>query len=154
MKILTALMILISLSAEARLNLNNGGMIGGGEVSFKPILTCDLEADFPTFSDEVSLHIVYEVGFDGRRIQEANLTVITVDSLGKLVNALPSTSQDLIANPDGSFGLNLALTRYDDDRATTISTGTLLLDKYLMSGRLKSKLDYVQSADLTNCFFF
>lgn len=154
MKSFILFIALLSASAHARIFHSGGGMIGGGEVSFKSLVSCDLDVHFPTFSQEVALHVVYEVDYDGRRVPNADLIVITTDGADKFINAYPSNTREMLQSPDGSFGLTLEMKSYEYDRLTIVPLGTLKLDRHLMAGSLNLVVDYGQSGSLFNCHTF
>jgi hypothetical protein len=54
-----------------------GGMIGGGDVQFKSVLTCATQGIDLTFPGETEVKIVKEVTYDGSFIPEAAFRVVT-----------------------------------------------------------------------------
>ena len=78
-----------SLTAQAE-----GGAIGGGDVQFKAVVTCDAEGIDSTFPTEVQkLMVAAEVDFDGAVIENVPLTVVLKNQLDEVVNYLQTTTR-------------------------------------------------------------
>ncbi len=78
-----------SLAAEAR----SGGAIGGGEVTFKSVVTCRAESIDPTFPNLIKkVSVAAETDFDGEVVYDAPLTVVLLDHLDKAINYLPTVT--------------------------------------------------------------
>lgn len=70
-----------------------GGAISGGEVTFKPLLSCNAASANPKMASPVSrVQVVFEVGFRGEVLQYQPLKVVLQNSRGATLGFLQTTT--------------------------------------------------------------
>ncbi len=97
MKKYLASLILISGFAHA------GGSIGGGEVTYKPLMKCDNEVS--PANDVKEVWIVKETDYNGKVIPEAELRIAPVDKNGKATDFFVTHDRYIYFSPDGAINI-------------------------------------------------
>ena len=88
-----------------------GGMIGGGDVQFKSVMTCSAQSIDPTFPGSPKLSVAKEVDADGIFIPGATLRVVTLDAQQEPVNYYVTHDAEIVLAPDS--GVELTIWQYD-----------------------------------------
>jgi hypothetical protein len=85
-----------------------GGMIGGGEVSYKALMTCDAGAiDSKHQRHATQVWVVREVGNDGNDIPDAHLRVVTFDKNSQPIRYFVTHDTTLALSPGGQVRLDI-----------------------------------------------
>ncbi len=135
----------ISFSAMA------GGMIGGGEVTFKSLVICDASSIDPTHESSPYVWVVKEVDYNGNFIHDATLRVVTVDENLAPVQFYVTHAKDIVQDP--SLNWLLSIWNYDIGSAGNQQIGEFEWNSVSNSGSLKSFDSYVEELLLSNCIF-
>lgn len=140
--ILVLIATFISYSAMA------GGMIGGGEVTFKTLMMCDAYGIDPTHEASPYVSVVKEVDYDGNFIKDATLRVVTLNNNLQPVLYYVAGETDLVQDPDLKWSLNILM--YENG----IKIGQFVWDDNANEGSLKSLIgNEVEELQLSNCIF-
>ncbi len=129
-----------------------GGMIGGGEVTYKSLITCDAKSIDPTHESSPFVWVVKEVDYDGNFISDATLRVVTLDKNLEPVRFYVTDTTDLFQDPDLKWPVNIW--RYEMGSSGNKKIGQFVWDESANSGSLKSSLDNeVEELQLSDCIF-
>jgi len=129
-----------------------GGMIGGGEVTFKSLMTCDANSIDPTHESSPYAWVVKEVDYLGEFIQDATLRVVTLDSNLNPISYYVTDATDLIQGADLKWLLNIW--RYEVGSQENKKIGKFEWDETSNGGSLKSLSgNEVEELLLSNCIF-
>jgi hypothetical protein len=147
MKLLFSILALCS----GTLAFAGGGMIGGGEVEYKPLLVCDAVGIDPTFPSSKYVWVAKEVDFDGRFIPDSTLRVITFNAALEPVRYYVSHEVELLESPDRSR--SLSLWRYDIGSQGNQEIGGFNWDETSQTGSLSASgwNSEVEELQLSNC---
>lgn len=146
-KHLLSLMILLSRA----LAFAHGGMIGGGEVKFKALMTCDSKSIDPTYPGSPHLWIVKEVDWDGNYLPQATLRVVTLDDAFSPVRYYVTHERELTYLTGGQVRLDLW--RYDEGSNENHKIGLFAWDGAANKGSLTPIQDDVEELQVYNCAF-
>lgn len=129
-----------------------GGMIGGGEVRFKSLVTCDANSMDPTHESSPYAWVVKEVDYDGEFIKDATLRVVTLDRNLHPVRFYVTDATGLLQGPDMKWLLNIW--RYEVGSQGNKNIGRLEWDDAANGGSLMSiSGNEVEELQLSNCIF-
>lgn len=129
-----------------------GGMIGGGEVRCKSLITCDAKGIDPAQVSSPFVWVVKEVDYHGNFIPDATLRVVTLDkNLGPIRFYVTDTTE-LVQGPDLKWPLNIW--RYEIGSQENENIGQFVWDEPTNGGLLKSSSsNEVEELQLSNCIF-
>jgi len=146
-KILFATLALFS----GALAFARGGMIGGGDVDFKPLMTCDAQGIDPTFPGSSYLQVVKEVDYNGQFLPDATLRIVSLNDKLDPVSFYVSHESELLLSPDNS--LSLVLWQYDVGSPDNKKIGAFTWDESSNTGSLSSteQTNEVEELQLSNC---
>ncbi len=144
-------LVLIILLAQSLVMAKPGGMIGGGEVEFKSIMTCDAKSIDPTFAGSPYVSVAREVHYDGSFIKDANLRILTLDKNRKPVRYYVTHVRDFTYSP--SHEISISIWQYDVGTPHNRKIGEFLWNSNSNNGRLvsSSQGNLVEELFLTNC---
>ncbi len=130
--------------------MGSGGMIGGGEVSFKALMICDAASMDPTFPTPPYVWVVKEADYNGKFISDSTLRVVTVDKKHNAVRYYGTHQTELFESP---MGFDLSIWRYDllsDDNA---QIGSFAWNAQSAKGNfvVRESQTEVEESVLTNC---
>lgn len=130
--------------------LGEGGVIGGGDLTFRKLMVCDAEGATGQPTTTRSIWVVKETDFEGRLIEGATLRVVTVDS-----NASPTrfyvthTTELSVLNSK----ISLDLWRYDELAPSNHRIGSFVWDGRARHGSMSASgvSSDVEELLLANC---
>lgn len=141
--IILSLLTLASLQSRA-----SGGMIGGGEVNFKSVLSCDAQSIDPTFPEFTKVTVVKEVDHNNNFIENATLRVMTSDGADTPRHFFVTHATHLRA----SEGLIHLPIWHDQGSGSSTMIGALQLNTQTRFGELRiTEGDLRIETTLTNC---
>lgn len=125
-----------------------GGMIGGGEVSYKPLLQCTIMGNTAGSPRVSQIQVVKETDFDGRVLEDANLRIVVLDQYGKPSGFYVTHVSSLaIGGP-----LRLPIWRHEQGSSGNFQIGLLTLDSELTSGSFRvNDTGFSGQLSLSNC---
>lgn len=129
---------------------SSGGMIGGGEVSFRPLMSCSTESIDPTHPGSTTLIVAKEIHYDGRDIEDAPLRIVTMDRDRNPSRFYVTEQTALTRTPDGE--ISIPIWRYPAGSDGNAVVGEFVWSDSLGEGALKS-LSYGEVEELVvlNC---
>jgi hypothetical protein len=113
-----------------------GGMIGGGEVTYRALMTCSTEGIDPTFPASPSLIVAKETHYDGREIEDAPLRIVTLDENSHPNRFYVTEQTELLESPDGD--VVIPLWRYPWGSDGNAQIGEFVWSSSQRSGALRS----------------
>ncbi len=146
MKILSGIILTLAVSSFAHAR---GGMIGGGDVDFKPLMICDAAGIDPTHDSSRFVWVTKEVDYNGQFLPNTTLRVVTLDRRMNPVRYYVTHSEGF--NSNQNF-LSLNIWQYDIGSNGNRRIGSFVWSKQKNIGYLKPILSSdVEELQLTNC---
>ncbi len=119
-----------------------GGMIGGGDVSFRAILECDASGIDPTFNEATYVWLAEEVNEDGERVENSNLRIVTMDKSRQPIHYYVTHESRLYSHQQ----INIPIWRYDVGSAGNTQIGFFQWNRAQGTGVFS-----VEELRITNC---
>ncbi len=123
-----------------------GGMVGGGELKYKPLMKCENEVGVSIRE----IWVVKETNDQGKVLSDAELRIATIDENGKTLDWLVTHERELVVSPDGA--INIPVWRYGQGSDNNQIIGAFGWDENSKSGSVYVAREGVDvSISLLNC---
>ncbi|OFZ31122.1 MAG: hypothetical protein A2622_00525 [Bdellovibrionales bacterium RIFCSPHIGHO2_01_FULL_40_29] len=122
----------------------SGGMIGGGEVTLKSLMTCSAQGIDPTHESSSFVVIAKEVDYEGNFVPDATLRVVTMDRNHKPMRFYVTHTAELASH--------LSIWRYAMGSQGNKKIGQFVWNETTNSGSLTSSFGYeVEELEIFDC---
>lgn len=123
-----------------------GGMVGGGELKYKPLMKCDNEVGVSVRE----VWVVKETNSQGKVLDDAELRVATIDENRKAIDWFVTQERELFVSPDGA--INIPIWRYGSGSGNNEIIGAFGWDENSKLGSVYVAREGVDlSISLVNC---